>query len=1035
MKAGNFPLEIFYGYKGLSENKSTVLWALHTIFAYNLNTSNTHFFQTIYIKLNILLHQQYIKWNFHQYLCTLADIICCWVCVLLLPVHQTSAQPTNLGLPWVQHYSKRQLQAGTQSWGFAQTERGVLLVANNDGLLTGTGQTWKTYPLPNHTIARSVAYESSTGRIYVGGQDAFGYFLPDDNGQLHYFDLKPLITGTDRAFTDVWNIVVNDDGIFFRASDRVYHYTGDKIRAYWLGGPTIFLGEAKGDVIAQVYGRGLLRWSGTNFEPLQGSSPLSQQAITAVVPLAAGILIATEQTGLYHYYQERLSDVLSAHKALLSQIQIRSLALLSDNRLAIGSAQRGLLIADLTTERILHWLQRSNGLQNNTVRSLYADRQGDLWLGLDYGIDLVATSQPFTEFFADGELQGATYDLCIGGGQLYVGTANGLYRLPWQSYYDPLRNASKFEAVERAQGQIWGLNWLDGQLFVGAHAGALLLRPGESIQQLSPDQGYWRFIQMNDSIILGGSYYGLSAFQKKGGRWQYERQLEGLQESSRILSRDPSGAIWMSHPYRGIYRLRPDKNWRQMQVDHYGKAKGLASDLGNQAIAMLGEIISTDETSIYRWQADSNHFFPHSSLNQLLGMHNQQLRFFPATDGKLWYTGKTSTGYIRIIDKGLEKEAYRHTVFQIRNWLVGGFEKIYPYDSQRVFIAAERGVILYQPEANRPTVETPASLIAQVYLSSESSDSLFFSGEHTAAQFSCRVQLSSDQNTFRFLFGSITFGHWSAAYYQYRLIGLEDEWSDWTQLTTKEYTNLPAGSYRFEVRSSYDQEEAGEVASFSFVIGPPWYQTTIAKTIFALLLLSLLLAIILIPQRKFAKEKAAMQNEYARQQALQQQAVEASERTIDQLLAEKLAADIAFKNQELANTTLHLVQKNELLVKIRAIADKIELHAKNIPSAKDIAQLQQLLREDQQIESDWEQFAFHFDQVHHDFLKRLQTQYPRLSAKDQRLCAYLRLNLSTKEIAPLMNISVRGLEISRYRLRKKLNLGPDVNLNEFMTQL
>ena len=959
----------------------------------------------------------------------------CRMVLLMLLSQALWSQATNLGLPWVQHYSKRQIQAGTQSWGFAQTERGILLVANNDGLLAGNGQTWKTYPLPNHTIARSVAYDKSNGRIYVGGQDAFGYFSPDQGGQLRYHDLKPLIDARDRAFTDVWNIVITPEGIFFRASDRVYHYIQEKIRAYWLGGPTIFLGEANGDVIAQVYGQGLMRWSGTSFVPLQGSSQLSEQAITAVVPLKPGMLIATERTGLYRYRQGQLSSILTGHTSFLQQAQVLSLALLSDNRLAIGSAQRGLLIADLSTERILHWLQRSNGLQNNTVRSMFADRQGDLWLGLDYGIDLVASSQPFTEFFADGELQGATYDLCIGGGHLYVGTANGLYRLPWQSYYDPLRNGDAFVPVERAQGQIWGLNWLDGQLFVGAHAGALLLRPGQAIRKLSPEQGYWRFIQMNDSIILGGSYYGLAVFQKKGLQWQYQRQLEGLAESSRILSRDPSGAVWMSHPYRGVYRLRADERWRKLQVDRYGRQEGLPADLGNQAIAMLGEIVSTAEQGIFRWQADSNRFQPHTSLNKLLGIHNQRLRFFPAPDGNIWYTGKTSTGYIQVVDRGLAKEAYRRSVFQIRNWLVGGFEKIYPYDSQHVFIAAERGVILYQPTADRPATGPPASLIAQVFLSSESGDSLFFSGEHTAAQHSYTTALSADQNTFRFLFGATTFGHWSAAFQQYRLIGLEDEWSDWTQLTTKEYTNLPAGRYRFEVRSSYDQEEVGAVASFSFVIGPPWYQTTVAKTIFALLLLSLLLALILIPQRKFAKEKAALQDEHARQQALQQQAVEASERTIDQLLAEKLAADISFKNQELANTTLHLVQKNELLVKIRALTDKIDAHTRNTAAAKDIAQLQQLLKEDQQLESDWEQFAFHFDQVHHDFLKRLQAQYPRLSAKDQRLCAYLRLNLSTKEIAPLMNISVRGLEISRYRLRRKLNLGPDVNLNEFMTQL
>jgi FixJ family two-component response regulator len=90
------------------------------------------------------------------------------------------------------------------------------------------------------------------------------------------------------------------------------------------------------------------------------------------------------------------------------------------------------------------------------------------------------------------------------------------------------------------------------------------------------------------------------------------------------------------------------------------------------------------------------------------------------------------------------------------------------------------------------------------------------------------------------------------------------------------------------------------------------------------------------------------------------------------------------------------------------------------------------LNENAQLDEDWEQFSQYFDQVHEDFLKRLREAYPQLTPKDQRLCTYLKMNLSTKEIAPLLNISVRGVEISRYRLRKKMELPTEINLNEFM---
>ncbi len=80
----------------------------------------------------------------------------------------------------------------------------------------------------------------------------------------------------------------------------------------------------------------------------------------------------------------------------------------------------------------------------------------------------------------------------------------------------------------------------------------------------------------------------------------------------------------------------------------------------------------------------------------------------------------------------------------------------------------------------------------------------------------------------------------------------------------------------------------------------------------------------------------------------------------------------------------------------------------------------------------WEQFTQHFDQVHGDFLARIKESYPDITPQETKLAAYLRMNLTTKNIAQLINISVRGVEIGRYRLRKKLNLNREVNLTSFL---
>jgi DNA-binding CsgD family transcriptional regulator len=159
-----------------------------------------------------------------------------------------------------------------------------------------------------------------------------------------------------------------------------------------------------------------------------------------------------------------------------------------------------------------------------------------------------------------------------------------------------------------------------------------------------------------------------------------------------------------------------------------------------------------------------------------------------------------------------------------------------------------------------------------------------------------------------------------------------------------------------------------------------------------------------------------------------------SQEALIEVKNEKLNAEIEHKNKELATTTMHLLQKSELIQKLRTELDRLRRIAEKPEARKELKRIIGLLNDDNQLDVEWEQFFLHFDRVHSDFFKRLKEKHPQLTAKDQKLCAYLRMNLSTKEIAPLMNISVRGVEISRYRLRKKLDLSSDVNLNEFMME-
>jgi DNA-binding CsgD family transcriptional regulator len=137
-----------------------------------------------------------------------------------------------------------------------------------------------------------------------------------------------------------------------------------------------------------------------------------------------------------------------------------------------------------------------------------------------------------------------------------------------------------------------------------------------------------------------------------------------------------------------------------------------------------------------------------------------------------------------------------------------------------------------------------------------------------------------------------------------------------------------------------------------------------------------------------------------------------------------LERDMASKNQELAIATMGMARKNEALQGIKKDLDKID--EKDARQA--LKHVRSMIENNLNDSSDWELLQKAFNNVDKDFIKELKTKYPKLTPNDLKLCTYLRLNLSSKEIAPLLNISVRSVEISRYRLRKKMGLPTEINL-------
>ncbi len=940
-----------------------------------------------------------------------------------------SIAQSNIGLPIIKNYSKEIYNAGLQSWEIKQDQSGLMYFANNNGLLTFDGANWATFQVENKTIVRSILIDGE--RIYVGSQGDFGYFTPNKKGVLIYTSLKHLIKEEYQNFADVWDIVKVNQQIYFRTTNKIFTYNG-KINIFDSNKTFEFLKQVENRVYLQDNIKGLSIISNNQKTYLPNTTIFNDKMVTDIIPFQKSkFLISTLKHGLYLYDGKNTVSWTLQDKGTIKQNRINCLTAIDNERISVGTLTGGLFIID-TIGQVWQTIDINKGLQSNDILSIKKDGLGNLWLALNNGIDYIEINSPFSLIEPDGDLRGTGYDVKIHNDKIYFGMSNGLYAADWKQYYNPF-NTEQFQLLNNTKGQVWNLNIHNNQLLLGHHEGTFKI-DGTDVFQISNLPGTWTSVSLEgfENQLLEGNYNGINLYSFQNGNWKFDAKVDNmLDESCRIIAQDEDKNIWISHPYRGIYKIELDvENKRVKKLKLYNSKNGFPSDYIN--VFRIGDgVVFAAENGIYEYNPQIDGFALSSKWLELIDSTSQVQRMIEDKMGNIWFVINEEIGVFWVKDFGIEKKLEKQVFPQLNGKLVGGFENIYPYDDENIFFPLERGFVHFNPTK----YDFKDSLFFTHLQHVKLGDSSLVYGGWKSKKLDIE-KFEYFQNSFTFAYSATDYSDFYTTEFQYLLEGLDDDWSAWSTKTLKEYTNLPVGTYSFKIRAKNANGQITKVESFDFKIAPPWYASTPAKVIYFLIGIGILLGLIFIPQRQFQQEKAILQQE--QEKTLQEKAAEhqkivaENQAEISKLQQDKLQAEIQFKNQELASTTMHLVQKGEFMNKLKDELTKI-LGATNEPKTKkEIRRTIKLLNENAQLDEDWQQFSQYFDEVHEDFLKRLRKAYPQLTPKDQRLCTYLKMNLSTKEIAPLMNISVRGVEVSRYRLRKKMELSTETNLNEFM---
>jgi ligand-binding sensor domain-containing protein len=935
---------------------------------------------------------------------------------------------STIGLPDIRNYKNTDYHAAIEIWDIAQGKNGMLYFANNDGLLSFDGSYWKLYPLPNKAAIKSLAIDA-IGRIYVGGQDEIGYFLPDPNGILQYHSLKDLLPTIARQFADIWTILIDGDAVVFRTIETLFRLKDNKMQTFDAPGGWRLLAKTSSGLFAEDKTKGLQVFRNGQLQDACGNKPTADLHITGIMEYKKDtLLVTTLRDGLYLLYGSTLQRLPAPSDPFLRDNMIRNARKIGEDRYALGTSAGGMCIID-NNGQLLQRFSSSEGLQNNNVLTLLSDQDKNLWVGLENGLAFINYNTSVKHIYPVKGNQIMSNAVKIFDRQLFIGTSIGLYSVPLDGSHKDLSSENGiFSEVANTRGQVWSLMDVHQELLVGHQDGAFVIRNHRAIP-VSTGQGVWGFaVDTPSADIIAGTYTGLQRINYIAGEFKADGKINDLYESLGGLVMDNNGTVWASHPYRGIYKTPvPPTRETISQYTHYTQKEGLPSDLDNYVYFIRNKIVVATEKGVYEYDSASHLFKPSPAYASIF--HDNPVEYLAEDrQGNTWFVSDRRVG---VIDRNKPSGQEQFSVIyfpELTEQTVKGAPFIYPYDSENIFIGSNNG-IYHLNYSKYIQADTGIKVLLGTVKAIAEKDSLIFGGVSPEDQSSTAAQndrpiirLPNHWNSFHFEYSSPLFAQKASVEFCYKLVGFDRDWSEWSGKTEKDYTNLPYGTYTFLVRARNNLGTASQPVSYSFTVDPAWYQTIWAYIGYLLLVLGILRVVSKRQEKKQEKRFALRQKQYEEEQE-----------RLNYL--HSLELDKKEKAKALATSTMHLVERGGLLLTIKqelmAVIKKL-----NIPNgAYEFRSVFRMMNDTEKNDDDWNRFAIYFDEVHNNFLSTLKTKFPQLSPTDLKLCAYLRLNLSSKEIAQLLNISLKGVEVSRYRLRKKLNLPSEINLFDYIIEV
>lgn len=915
--------------------------------------------------------------------------------------------------PIVRSYSVSNYNAGIQNWSVAQDERGIMYVGNNKGLLEFDGNRWKLHELPTKNIVRSV-YMGEDGKIFVGSFEEFGYFERNSLDSLVYHSLKSEVKDFRFQNDEIWSIVPVQDEIVFQSFGSLFIYDGHTVRGIRTKSLPLNLFQVGDTFYSQLINEGLSIFINDGFEHLIDRKLLGDSDVMAGLSYDDGALLLTRNSGGFIYQHGKVVKWHTECDAELEKYTVNRAVMTKDSCYIIGTISNGVYAID-KKGRLLWKENTDSRLQNNTVLGLYCDADNNVWVALDEGIAYILNNSLVYYYEPPYRKIGMIYDVLVKEDEAYVASNQGVYRM----------KSGKLELVPGLEEQAWYVKEWGNQILCGHNKGTFQIA-GLQASLISDVRGAMCMREIYHEgcpLLLQGTYTFLNLYKENAsGVWSFLNSLGGFTHMVRGIEMDHRGNIWVKHLRKGLFRLRISPDLKRVEDLKMYMELGDVKDGNFSLFKINGRVVFSNGKAFYTYEDMTDSIIPYEVMNEQLPELKGINDVSHAGGHMYWFVSGRMAYLVKC----------EMNVFQIEHRI--------PFSLFEGLSIEERAAMVYDKGSKSSylclnnaiaRIDADSSLLYK----SSVKRSLWVSGITVEAEWTGKKkQLSvQEENKIEAEFSTVCFSLCYPVYnnytykVRYKLEGLNDQWVDNERSLEKKYTRLPFGSYIFKAEV-YDGNQILASTTLPFVILRPWYLSywAISGYVLAGLILLLLLQYIVYQSVKKKKDRVIEQQRIAHQAEIEQQ-----EKKIIELEKEQLEADLRFKSKELSGVVMTNIAHQEFLNSLKEEIQQQKLSGQY--TRKNLDKLLALVNNNiVSDEESWNMFQANFDRIHENFFRNLKQQYPDLTSGDLRFCALLRLNLPTKEIAKLLNISIRGVDAARYRLRKKFNLPQEDSLTDFM---